>query len=857
MKMVSFSAKTVGFALLLASGVPAQLHREQRGLLDDILGDLSAGIGSIGVSARHDFQKFGQEFRPAMEQMNQAFGNIAGEVVRNTGNVIRNNPLFQVDNMDRVGEVEEYPSLSHSSGPASEQSPNPMAGIPGLHNLFGGDQSLDPFAIFGLSRRRWYDGPNVCVDRKVLDETETDSDKETIDTTPILMDMTMTSCKDGPNYHECTTRANTNGRKKTVVVRHECCYGYTRVPGELGCSGLVMKPLEETIAELDSAEFMELIDTTGMNDMLKENITVFVPSDDAIEDFRHDLEKLNSLDHDQVSYNVDDGLIEVVSRKKRQEQPEEITIVDAPSLEDIVKGHMVEGFLDSGDMTDENLIDTLAQSENKLRINVYNTYPERVVMANCAKVTSKDHYTTNGVVHTVDKVILPATQTIAKIIATDVQFRSLANALSEAGLMETLDDPGQFTFFAPTETAFEQLDSKTKEKINAGNGCSHDILTNHILGNVICSGVIESKAKSVNILKKYLQLERDDNDDIFVEGKKLLMRDIIATNGVIHVVEEVLIPETARSVEEALETKGSTTLKELFELAGMNEDMDTFANKTIFAPSEKALKAMPKALMDDLKSDPERLKEFLMYHVAEPKTCKCDFEDNKLMKTGVKEKKLRLNTYGQINLNLFELPRRINTVQCARIIQLDDEVCGGMIHTVEKVLLPPGGKTLEIMQDSGRFEKFLELVDVAGLAESLEAEGPFTIMAPTDEAFEYMKDEEKSMLFEDKDLAAETVKHHIIDDMVCCAGIPRHVPFLDMSGRRTEAGDVISLRRSNGGHIYAERAEVTTCDMVADNGVVHAIDRVLRTEDVSEDAEVVQKRTNPNNSPFLLFKLFK
>ena len=73
-----------------------------------------------------------------------------------------------------------------------------------------------------------------------------------------------------------------------------------------------------------------------------------------------------------------------------------------------------------------------------------------------------------------------------------------------------------------------------------------------------------------------------------------------------------------------------TTLEELFKIAGMNEALDTMSNMTIFAPSEKALKALSQDMLEQLKSNPEQLKDFLMYHVTSPKTCKCDMENNKV-----------------------------------------------------------------------------------------------------------------------------------------------------------------------------------------------------------------------------------
>lgn len=57
-----------------------------------------------------------------------------------------------------------------------------------------------------------------------------------------------------------------------------------------------------------------------------------------------------------------------------------------------------------------------------------------------------------------------------------------------------------------------------RAKVEAGNGCSVDILRNHLLHNSICAGVIEGKARTANALKKYLIVDRDESDTLTVEG---------------------------------------------------------------------------------------------------------------------------------------------------------------------------------------------------------------------------------------------------------------------------------------------------------------------------------------------------
>ena len=128
-------------------------------------------------------------------------------------------------------------------------------------------------------------------------------------------------------------------------------------------------------------------------------------------------------------------------------------------------------------------------------------------------------------------------------------------------------------------------------------------------------------------------------------------------------------------------------------------------------------------------------------------------------------------------------------------------------------------------------------------------------MAPNNEAFEHLGEETREAVKSDKEMAEKLVKKHIFGDSICCAGIPHHVPFLDRSGRRSVGGGIVSLRKSRGGHIYADRAEVVTCDMVAENGVVHAIDRVLEIDE--PEAELADKPNLRSGNPFDLLSLFE
>merc|ERR1711997_547135 len=114
------------------------------------------------------------------------------------------------------------------------------------------------------------------------------------------------------------------------------------------------------------------------------------------------------------------------------------------------------------------------------------------------------------------------------------------------------------------------------------------------------------------------------------------------------------------------------------------------------------------------------------------------------------------------------------------------------------------------------------------------------------EAFNKLTSEQKEILLgsgADKDLAAKTVRHHIVRGMLCCAGIPRRNPLFDQSSRVTAGRDIVSVRRSRGGRRYVDNSEIKQCDAaVADNGVLHVIDKVLLPMELLRSPDGIQER---------------
>lgn len=152
-----------------------------------------------------------------------------------------------------------------------------------------------------------------------------------------------------------------------------------------------------------------------------------------------------------------------------------------------------------------------------------------------AKVTMPDVVASNGVIHVIDKIILPPTKDIVETAVAAGSFTQLAGALTSAGLVDSLKGPGPFTVFAPTDAAFGKL-----QAVPTGDALKN-VLLYHVVTGAIGSGNLQATMvptllpdKSVNVTLM---------NGVQINDAKVTMANIIAKNGVIHVIDTVLVPK--------------------------------------------------------------------------------------------------------------------------------------------------------------------------------------------------------------------------------------------------------------------------------------------------------------------------
>lgn len=206
-------------------------------------------------------------------------------------------------------------------------------------------------------------------------------------------------------------------------------------------------------------------------------------------------------------------------------------------LQAVLKHHVIGASVPAADVVRSSGVRTL--SGQRLPIDV----AEGTVQIGGAVVAQADVRASNGVVHVIDRVLIPSTKNIVETAVGAGQFTTLAKALGAAGLVETLSGPGPFTVFAPTDAAFAKLDPKVLASLlePANKAKLIEILTYHVVPGRLAADEAVAAGSLTSLQGGDLRL-RIDGGRIQVGGATLVINDLETTNGTIHVIDSVLLP---------------------------------------------------------------------------------------------------------------------------------------------------------------------------------------------------------------------------------------------------------------------------------------------------------------------------
>lgn len=505
------------------------------------------------------------------------------------------------------------------------------------------------------------------------------------------------------------------------------------------------------------------------------------------------------------------------------------TIISTPSLlTSLLQYHVVGAEVFSSDLSN-GPVQTLLSGQT-VDVSVAGGM---VTLNGSSNVTDADIDASNGVIHIIDEVLLPDdffAQTIVQLAAGDPNLSILVSALSKPELSDLLaaanDPTSDLTVFAPTNAAFEAtLAVLGKESIDdIPVELLREIVTYHLVSGAVKS--TELTNGDVETLLPGESVTVDLTNGVMINQANVTMADIMAVNGVIHVVDGVLLPSYVVTslgtvAEVVLFEKDFTILAAAIRKAELLETIATTQDITVFAPDNAGFIAAGITSLDGLEK--EDLTPILTYHVLGDKVLSSQLPESGIAPT---------LAGGNIYLGyLFNQEVLINGLSYIKAV--DIEKSNGVIHVIDRTLVPPAPNVVEIAvalstQDEGAdFTVLVSLLasdEYSEIADAIIAQDNVTVFAPNDAAFAEIADilptlseaEVKSVL-----------QYHAVDDRVFAEDLKEgdNITMLNLQDLRVKSiiGDLIVLEDKSG----ADDAIVIQKNIHGSNGVIHAVDKVL------------------------------
>uniref|UniRef100_UPI0037E9B542 transforming growth factor-beta-induced protein ig-h3 n=1 Tax=Semicossyphus pulcher TaxID=241346 RepID=UPI0037E9B542 len=556
---------------------------------------------------------------------------------------------------------------------------------------------------------------------------------------------------------------------KPTVITYECCPGYEKIPGEKGCpAALPLVNIYNTLGVVGASTTQMYSERANLKEEIEGpgSFTFFAPSNEAWA---------------ALPTEILDALVSNVN----------IELLNA------LHYHMVNSRLTSEELKHGSSFASMYQD---FPVHIHH-YSNGIVTVNCARLIKPDQHATNGIVHVVDRVITAISNNVNTLIDIEDDLETLRTAMAAAGLTAMLENEGQYTIFAPTNEAFEKIPQETLNRILGDPVSLRDLLNYHILKTMQCAESIVSGTPMETLQGTTLEVGCD-GDQMTLNGKAIITKkDQLGTNGVIHYINELLIPDSAKVLLELAEGSSVATAAKLFVEAGLTPHLTGSEALTLLAPLDEAFKGSV--------SMTPNIRKLMTNHIVKEQLSSKALYDGQ-----------ELETMGGLKLRVFVYRNNL-CIENACIAAHDKTGRYATMFTVDKVLTPPMGTVMDVLKADDRFSLLVGAIQTAGMTELLNQQGALTFFAPTNDAFSAMSPPELNKLMRNRQELSAVLKYHLGESLLVSGGVSSHTRLKPLQGEKLELG----VRNYT---VYVNKVPVADADLMATNGVVHAVNSIIR-----------------------------
>ena len=270
----------------------------------------------------------------------------------------------------------------------------------------------------------------------------------------------------------------------------------------------------------------------------------------------------------------------------------------------------------------------------------------------------------------------PKVKNIVETALADPQFSTLVAALQKAELVNTLSGTGPFTVFAPNNAAFTKAGITDLTKVSKDDLTK--ILLDHVLGaKVLAANVASGEATTAGSRKIYLS---KNAGGVFINGKiKVTTADINTANGVIHIIDDVIVQPTQSLVQIATTNPSFKTLASLVVQADLVGTLNG-GPFTVFAPTDAAFTELFKTV-NPATLTKKQITDILLYHVVPGRVFSSDLTNNASVQTALSTGKITINLASGVGV-------KATAGAESKVTGADILATNGVIHVIDKVLIP-------------------------------------------------------------------------------------------------------------------------------------------------------------------------